>query len=185
MKKIKVLIADDHSVVRDGLCLLLAEAEDMEVVAQAEDGAKAVAQTKKHQPDVVLMDLSMPVMDGMEATRQIRLNTPSCKVLVLSSYSEDKLVERSIENGATGFLLKQSAARELLSGIREATKGRAVFSSSIAKRLANLKRRFPVTQREQKASNHLTKREHEVLQLISQGVPNKQIADVLRISIKT
>jgi DNA-binding NarL/FixJ family response regulator len=183
--KIKVLIADDHTVVRQGLRLLVETAGDMEVVGEADNGAKAVEEVKALRPNVVVMDLSMPHMDGMEATRQIRSKTPASKVLVLSSYSGDEMVARSIENGATGYVIKQSAANDLLKGIREVHKGRAFFSAPIANRLADLRRKFASTQQMQKRSTQLTPRELEVLHLISKGHPNKQVADILKISIKT
>jgi len=183
--KIKVLIADDHTVVRQGLRLLVEHAGDMEVVGEADNGAKAVEEAKALRPNVVVMDLSMPHMDGMEATRQIRSKTPASKVLVLSSYSGDDLVVRSIENGATGYVIKQSAANDLLKGIREVHQGRAFFSAPIANRLADLRRKFASTQQMQKRSTQLTPREWEVLHLISKGHPNKQVADLLKISIKT
>jgi len=183
--KIKVLIADDHTVVRQGLRLLVEHAGDMEVVGEADNGAKAVEDAKALRPNVVVMDLSMPQMDGMEATRQIRSKTPASKVLVLSSYSGDDVVARSIENGATGYVIKQSAANDLLKGIREVHHGRAFFSAPIAMRLADLRRKFASTQQMQKRSTQLTPREREVLFLISKGHPNKQVADLLKISIKT
>src|SRR5437762_1631438 len=119
MNRIRVLIADDHTVVRQGLRILLEGAGDMQVVGEAEDGLKAVEKTTSLHPDVVVMDLSMPFMDGIEAIREIRAKAPSIKVLVLSTYGGDELVAQSLENGATGFLIKQSAANELLKGIRE------------------------------------------------------------------
>src|SRR5205085_2889717 len=143
MSKIRVLIVDDHTIVRQGLRVLIEQAQDMEVVGEAEDGAKAVANTSKLRPDVVVMDLSMPFMNGLEATRQIRSQAPCTKVLVLSTFSGDDLVAQSIESGAKGFLLKQSAANDLLNGIRKAKQGISFFSSSVAKRLADFNSKFP------------------------------------------
>src|SRR5438045_2487656 len=124
MKTIKLLIVEDHAVVRKGLRILLETAADMEVIGEAEDGVEAVRKTRRFHPDVVLMDLSLPLLDGMGATRQIHYEAPSTKVLVLSSYSGEAMVTKSIENGATGYLFKQSAANDLLIGIREVSQNR-------------------------------------------------------------
>ena len=186
MATIRVLIAEDHVVVREGLRMLLMQEKDIEVIGEAEHGELAVALTEKLRPDVVVMDISLPIMNGIEATRQIRKRCPSSRVLVLSSYADDELVTRLIDSGATGFLHKQSAATELVHAIRETKQGKAVFSQSIATRLAKLKRdAFNSGSQTKRRKPHLSSRETEVLQLISRGDPNKQIADVLGISIKT
>jgi len=184
--KIRVLLADDHNVVREGLRLILESASDIEVVGEVENGRLAVQMAKKLQPDVVVMDVVMPTLNGVEATRQLLKETPNTKVLVLSSYSDDDRVQQLIEVGAIGYLVKQTAANDLLAAIREAYKGNAFFSPSISKRLleqcrealaggGTVKRKGP----------KLTSREAEVLQLIAEGYANKQIADELCISIKT
>src|SRR5262249_1588592 len=133
--KIRILLADDHTVVREGLKLLLNSADDMEVVGEVENGRQAVQMAKKLRPDVVVLDLVMPVLNGIEASRQIIREVPESKVLVLSSYSDDERVQQLIEEGATGYLVKQTAANDLLIAIREAKKGNAYFSPSISKRL--------------------------------------------------
>lgn len=186
MQKIKVLLVDDHNVVRQGLKALLAVEQDIEVVAEADTGRQAVNLAKKLMPDVVVMDIAMPLLNGLEATRQIIAQVPNAKVLVLSTYSDDDYVQQLTEAGAAGYLVKQTAAQDLLKAIREAYKGNAFFSPSIAKRLADRCREAfvsgqPVKQRTQT----LTSREAEVLQLIAEGQPNKQIASELSISIKT
>ena len=135
MKKIGVLLVDDHAVVRQGLRALLEAEGDMVVVGEAENGRQAVAQAKKTLPDVVVMDVAMPGMNGVEATRQIVRNVPSAKVLVLTSYGDDDYVAQLLEAGATGYLVKQTAAADLLKAIREVHEGNAFFSPSIAKRL--------------------------------------------------
>ena len=135
MKKIGVLLADDHAVVRQGLRALLEAEGDIAVVGEAENGRQAVAQAKKILPDVVVMDVAMPGMNGLEATRQIVRNIPSSKVLVLTSYGDDDYVAQLLEAGATGYLVKQTAAADLLKAIREVHHGNAFFSPSIAKRL--------------------------------------------------
>jgi DNA-binding NarL/FixJ family response regulator len=186
MRKIRVLLADDHTVVRQGLRALLAAEEDIEIVGEAENGRQALQLVKKMLPDVVVMDIAMPVLNGVEATRQITRYVPSVKVLVLSTYSNDEYVEQLTEAGAAGYLVKQTAANDLLKAIREAFKGNAFFSPAIAKRLRDQCRQTYVTGLPVKRrSDYLTTREAEVLQLIAEGRANKQIAAELCISIKT
>lgn len=186
MRRIKVLLADDHTVVRQGLRALLVAEEDIEIVGEAENGRQALQLVKKLLPDVVVMDIAMPVLNGVEATRQITRYVPSVKVLVLSTYSNDEYVEQLTEAGAAGYLVKQTAANDLLKAIREAFKGNAFFSPAIAKRLRDQCRQTYVSgQPVKRRSDYLTTREAEVLQLIAEGRANKQIAAELCISIKT
>src|SRR5438094_281597 len=186
MQKITVFLADDHTVVRQGLRALISAEEDMEIVGEAENGRQAVQLVKKHVPDVVVMDIAMPVLNGLEATRQIVRTVPSTKVLVLSSYCDDEYVQQLTEAGAAGYLIKQTAANDLLKAIREAHRGNAYFSPSIAKRLRDQCREaFVSGQTTRRRTDHLTTREAEVLQLIAEGRANKQIAAELCISIKT
>ena len=186
MQKIKVLLADDHTVVRQGLRALLLAEEDIEIVGEAENGRQTVQLVRKLAPDVAVVDIAMPVLNGLEATRQITRSTPSTKVLILSSYSDDEYVQQLTEAGAAGYLVKQTAANDLLKGIREASKGNAFFSPSIAKRLRDQCREaFASGQAPRKRTDYLTTREAEVLQLIAEGRANKQIAAELCISIKT
>src|SRR6266436_4409404 len=185
MKKIGVLLVDDHTVVRQGLRALLKAEEDIEVVGEAENGRQAVMLAKKHPPDVVVMDVAMPLMNGLEATRQILKSTPNTKVLVLTSYGDDECVEQLMRAGAAGYLIKQTAANDLLKAIREVYRGNAFFSPSIAKRLRDQSRESFTTGPPARKSGELTSREAEVLQLIAEGLSNKQIAAKLGISIKT
>jgi len=186
MQKIRVLLADDHTVVRQGLRALLAAEEDIEIVGEAENGRQAIQLVKKLLPDVAVIDIAMPVLNGLEATRQITRSVPATKVLILSSYSDDEYVQQLTEAGAAGYLVKQTAANELIKAIREAQRGNAYFSPAIAKRLRDQCREAFVTgQPGQKRSDYLTTREAEVLQLIAEGRANKQIAAELCISIKT
>src|SRR6059058_5777466 len=135
MQKITVLLADDHTVVRQGLRALLAAEEDIEIVGEADNGRQAIQLVKKLLPDVVVMDIAMPVLNGLEATRQITRAVPTTKILVLSSYSDDEYVQKLTEAGAAGYLVKQTAATELIKAIREAYRGNAYFSPAIARRL--------------------------------------------------
>jgi DNA-binding NarL/FixJ family response regulator len=186
MDKITVVLADDHTVVRQGLRILLSAEPDMLIVGEAENGRQAVDMTKKLLPDVVVMDIAMPVLNGLEATRQITRSVPATKVLVLSSYSEEAYVQQLTEAGAAGYLLKQTAAVDLLKAIREAQKGNAYFSPLIAKRLRDQCREVLGGEGAPKRrEDYLTTREAEVLQLIAEGHANKQIAAELCISIKT
>src|SRR5437870_2536551 len=186
MEKIRVLLADDHTVVRQGLRALLAAEDDIEIVGEAENGRQAIQMVKKLLPDVVVMDIAMPVLNGLEATRQITRTVPSTKVLILSSYSDDEYVSQLTEAGAAGYLIKQTAANELLKAIREAQRGNAYFSPSIAKRLRDQCREaFVSGPSARRRPDYLTTREAEVLQLIAEGRANKQIAAELSISIKT
>lgn len=186
MHKIRVLLADDHTVVRQGLRALLVAEEDIDIVAEAENGRQAVELAKKFTPDVAVMDIAMPVLNGLEATRQITRANSSTKVLILSSYSDDEYVEQLTEAGAAGYLVKQTAANDLLKAIREAHKGNAFFSPAIAKRLRDQCRQaFVSGQPVKRRADYLTTREAEVLQLIAEGRANKQIASELCISIKT
>ncbi|HXF09847.1 MAG TPA: response regulator transcription factor [Desulfuromonadaceae bacterium] len=186
MEKIRVLLADDHTVVRQGLKALLEAEMDIAVIGEANTGREAVQLTKKLLPEVVVMDIAMPNLNGLEATRQIAKEVPNTKLLVLSSYNDDEYVHQVTEAGAMGYLLKQTAATDLIKAVREARKGNAFFSPAISRRLVERYREaflngVPVKKR----NDLLTSRESEVLQLIAEGKPNKQIAAELCISIKT
>ena len=186
MKKIGVLLVDDHTVVRQGLRALLNSEEDIEVLGEAENGRQAVMAARKTPPDIVVMDVAMPLLNGLEATRQILKAVPTAKVLVLTSYGDDECVEQLMHAGASGYLIKQTAANELLKAIREVQRGNAFFSPAIAKRLRDQCREvFTSGGRPARKATELTSREAEVLQLIAEGFSNKQIAGELTISIKT
>src|SRR5438045_7119993 len=133
MNKTSVLLVDDHTVVRQGLRALLKSEEDIEVIGEAENGRQAVQCVKKSLPDVVVMDVAMPLLNGLEATRQILKSVPSTRVLVLTSYGDDECVQQLMQAGASGYLIKQTAANDLLKAIREVQRGNACFSHSISK----------------------------------------------------
>jgi DNA-binding NarL/FixJ family response regulator len=186
MARITVLLADDHTIVRKGLRALVESEEDIEVVGEAETGRDAVSLAHELLPNVVVMDLAMPLLNGMEATRQITRELPSTRVLVLSSHADEEYVQRLTEAGAIGYLVKQSVAEELLTAIREASKGKAFFSPVISKRLLDRSRQsFLNGQTAKGTADRLTPRETEVLQMIAEGNANKTIAAALCISIKT
>jgi DNA-binding NarL/FixJ family response regulator len=181
-KRITVLLAEDHTVVRQGLRLILNTAEDIQVVGEAENGRQAVTLVKSLKPDVALLDIAMPLLNGLEAAKQLRQDVPNTKVLILSSYDDDRFIEQSVEGGAIGYLLKQSAANDLIKAIQEVNKGRTFYSPAIQKRLNS---RVPGRNGRHKTLDKLSRREAEVLQLIAEGFANKQIADELKISVKT
>ena len=184
MKRITVLLAEDHLIVREGFRSLLKSESDIEVVGEAQTGRQAVALAKKLRPDLVVMDIAMPLLNGLEATRQIRQAIPGAKVLMLSAHSDDAYVEQAIAFGAVGFLLKQTSSHDLSRAIREVQNGNKFFSPSITKRLHDQK--LPASGKPlRKRVARLTSRELEVLQLIAEGEPNKQVAGELDISIKT
>jgi len=186
MKKITVLLAEDHMVVREGFRKMLDLEADLEVVGEAQDGRQAVALAKKLRPAVVLMDIAMPLLNGLEATRQILKTIPGTKVLMLSAHSDDAYVQNATESGAVGFLLKQTSAHDVCRAIREVQQGKTFFSPSIAKHFNRLNPQLPshAGKLNSKAAQ-LTSREMEVLQLIAEGKANKETASELGIGIKT
>ena len=186
MKKIRVLLVEDHAVVREGLRSLLTTEDDIEVVGEAWNGRKAVEVSKKTLPDVVVMDIAMPLLNGVESTRQILSLVPATRVLILSAHNDDEYVERVMAAGAAGYLLKQSAASILVKAIREAHRGHTFFSPSISRRLNEIHEKTMDRGRSpRKGRVRLTSRETEVLQLIAEGLANKETAAQLGISIKT
>ena len=186
LKRITVLLAEDHSIVREGLRTLLQAEADLEVVGEAASGRQAVEMVGKHRPAVVVMDIAMPLLNGLEATRQILKAAPATRILILSAHSDDAYVEQVIALGAAGYLIKQTAANVLPQAIREVQKGNRFFSPSISKRLDQYERKS--SGREgllKKRSASLTSREAEVLQLIAEGKANKETASELGIGVKT
>jgi len=185
-KKISVLVADDHIVVREGLCSLLNADENFRVVGETRTGREAVELTLALRPDVVLMDIAMPVLNGLEATKQILATDPAAKVLILSAYSDDEYVMRTTAAGAVGFLEKQTSAAILTKAIHEVAKGNTFFSPTIARHL-HISQNKPLDRHGLPKANaaHLTPRESEVLQLVAEGMANRQIGADLGISVKT
>jgi DNA-binding NarL/FixJ family response regulator len=186
MERITVLLVDDHMIVREGIRALLEAEGDIEVVGEAQTGRQAVQLTKRLRPDVVVMDIGMPLLNGLEATRQILKALRATRVLILSAHSDDEYIRQAVILGAAGYLIKETSANLLSEAIREIEKGNTFFSPSIASRLQCLSLESPeecVGLRRKKAG--LSSREVEVLQLVAEGKANKQVARELGISIKT
>src|SRR5436190_4809994 len=186
MSNINVLLVDDHNIVRQGLRALFVAEGDITIIAEAQTGREAVQLAIQHRPEVVVMDLAMPLLNGWEATRQILKAVPTTKVVVLSTYGDDEHIQQAIAAGAAAYLLKQTAAADLVKAIREVKKGNAYFSPAIAKRLREQTCQTATTSDPIKTpETELTPREAEVLQLIAEGFANKQIAGELGLSVKT
>lgn len=177
MDKIRLVIVDDHPVVRDGLRGMLESQPDFEVVGEASDGEAAVRITNKVKPEIVLMDLRMPEMDGVTALREIKASNPQVQVLVLTTYDSDADILPAIEAGASGYLLKDSSREELYTAIRATARGETVLAPAVAARLVG-RMRAP-------AEEQLSSRELEVLQLVAEGDSNSEIASRLHISQAT
>ena len=186
MKRITVLLAEDHMIVREGFRKMLEMEDDIEVAGEAQDGRQAVALAKKLHPDVVLMDIAMPLLNGLQATRQILKANPGIKVVMLSAHSDDAYITNATESGAVGFLLKQTSAHDVCRAIREVQMGKTFFSPSISRRQDRIHPLSPDRNGGlSKKAVQLTSREMEVLQLIAEGKANKEAAADLGIGIKT
>ena len=186
MKKITVLLAEDHTIVREGFRKMLEIEDDLQVVGEAEDGRQAVVMVRKLRPAVVLMDIAMPRLNGLEATRQVLKAVPATKVLILSAHSDDAYITDAANSGAVGFLLKQTSSHVVCEAIREVQKGNTFFSPGVARRLNKLEGKSPGgAGRPRPRIARLSSREVEVLQLIAEGKANKETAAELGISIKT
>jgi two-component system response regulator NreC len=184
VNKIRVLLADDHTILRDGIRALLEDQSDMEVIGEAEDGQATVKMVAKLKPDVVVMDIAMPLLNGLEATRQIQRDYPQVKVLILTMHENEEYIRQVLAAGALGYVLKDAAARDLLGAIRTVNQGEAVLSPAITRLVIEDYLRWGDI-RPEDTSNGLTLREREVLQLIAEGYTNKEIAEILNLSVKT
>lgn len=186
MRKIKVLLVDDHTLFRAGLRSLLEFEDDIHVVGEAENGRLAVELAKMLHPEIVVMDIAMPMLNGLEATRQILHDMPDTKILILSGYSNDNYIDKVIDAGASGYLVKQSLPSAMIRAIREISNDKKVYSPSIS---SHVRERYNGRTADGKPAKiqglDLTSREKEVLQLVAEGMATKNIADELGISVKT
>ena len=185
MGKIKILIADDHAVVREGTRQILEREPDLKVVAEAGDGEEAVRLASSSKPDVAIIDIAMPKVDGIEATRQIKALYPTIAVLILTAYDDDQFVFSFLEAGAAGYLLKSVRGRELVDAVRAIYAGESVLHPAIARKVLNRFVPAPGKPRRQEPSDVLSKRETEVLRLASRGLSNQDIANELCLSLRT
>jgi DNA-binding NarL/FixJ family response regulator len=185
MAKIRVLVTDDHAMVRDGICALLALTGDIEAVGIATNGREALEMVRELTPDVVLMDIAMPIMDGVEATRRIHKEFPKAKVLALTQYDDKVYVFPVIEAGASGFISKTAASSELVAGIRSVHRGDSFLSPSVARFLVEDYQQIASMKGSQDPYEQLTNREREVLKLVAEGHTTQEIAAMLVLSPKT
>lgn len=183
--KIKIIVADDHTVFREGTRKILEEEPDMEVIAEAYDGEEAVRLATELKPDIVLMDIAMPKLDGIDATRQIKHACPDVNVLILSAHDDDQFVFKLLQAGAAGYLLKTVHTQELISGVRAVHQGESVLHPTIARKVLS---RIAMTSGKSPSaliSGDLTEREIGLLKLMTRGLTNKEIAGELGLSIRT
>lgn len=180
---IRVAIADDHAILREGVKLLLEADPDIEVIGQASNGLEAVRVAAEQKPDVMLMDIQMPGVDGIEATERVRRQAPTTKVLVLSQIDNEEYLVRVLQAGAMGYVLKQNASEELVAAVHTVQKGHVYMTPSMASRFVQMY--FRKEEEKKDRSKQLTPREQDVLKGIADGLTNRQIADELNVSIKT
>lgn len=185
MFKIHVLIADDHSLVREGIAAFLRLCDDIEVVGEVSDGLEAIELTRKISPDVVLMDISMPSLGGLEATLEIRKTNPDTKIIVLTQYDDREYISRFLKAGVSGYLLKRAVGSELVSAIRAVSRGETYLFSSIASEVVSGYLGKDKKRAKEDLYERLTDREKQVLKLVAEGCTNKEIANLLKISVKT
>jgi NarL family two-component system response regulator LiaR len=185
LETIRILIADDHAFVREGTRRILEQEPDLEVVAEAGDGEEAVKLACDLKPDVALVDVAMPRIDGIEATRRIKTQCPAVAVLVLSAYDDDQFIFGLLEAGAAGYLLKSVRGQEIVDAIRAVHAGESVLHPSVARKVLNRFAGVSGKPRERKSLDLLTEREMEVLKMVTKGLSNKDIAEGLCLSVRT
>jgi DNA-binding NarL/FixJ family response regulator len=185
VKPIKVLIAEDHTIVRQGLARLLSDQPGLEVIGQAVNGRDAVEMAEKLNPDIIIMDIAMPKMNGIEASKRIRKLLPKTKILILSMYSHEHYIHELLEAGVSGYLLKDSSGRDIIKAIDEAMKDKTFLSPAISRRVAESTLSPHKSTSREERFKLLSNREREVFQLIAEGHPTRNIADMLCVSLST
>jgi two-component system, NarL family, response regulator NreC len=178
---LKIIVVDDHKIVRDGLCSLIDGLSCYTIVGQAENGRQAIDMARRHKPDIIIMDISMPEMNGIDATNLIMEEMPSCKIIILSMHSDKRFISGALQVGASGFLLKECAFQELQLALETVRIGKIYLSPEIAGTVVHDYRRRLLSEANEE---HLTTKEREVLQLIAEGYSTKEIADKLFVSVK-
>jgi DNA-binding NarL/FixJ family response regulator len=185
VKPIRILLADDHTVVRKGLRLLLESQQEFQVIADAANGREAVAMADEHRPDVVVMDVAMPTLNGIEAARQITARLPQTAVVFLSMHADESYVLKALKVGARAYLLKDSAEQDLINAVKAVSKGKGFFSPAISKMLVEDYMREMQERKLEDSYELLTTREREILQLLAEGKNNKDVAGILNLSLYT
>jgi len=185
LKKIKILIADDHAFVRESTRHILEQESDLEVIGEAGDGEETVRLATTFKPDVAIIDIAMPKLDGIEATKQIKTLCPGISVLILSAYDDDQFVFSLLEAGAAGYLLKSVRGQEIVDAVRAVYSGESVLHPAVARKVLNRFARPSAEVEAKKSSELLSEREMEVLKLVTKGLSNKDIADKLCLSVRT
>lgn len=194
MDTIKVILADDHVIVRNGIKILLESEGEVEVIAEASNGQEAIEKVKQYRPDILISDIKMPVMNGLEATAELKKISPETKTLILSMHDDEEYIIKSVESGASGYLLKDTTKEEFVKALKSVLDGHKYFSGDISDVLVNgyLNKASGVPRSSQsgndtlvKTDYHITKREKQILQLVYEGRSNKEIADELQKSIRT
>jgi DNA-binding NarL/FixJ family response regulator len=185
MQKHTILLADDHSILREGLRSLLSNTPDLEIIGEAEDGKDTIEKARQLQPQLVLMDLSMPVINGTDAIRVIKQRSPEIKIIVLTVHKSEEYVRATLDAGADGYVLKDDTSNDLLTSIKNVQKGNIYLSPGICDKVINGYLNHPDKVSSVRSWDQLTLREREVLKLIAEGSKNREIADCLSVSIKT
>jgi DNA-binding NarL/FixJ family response regulator len=183
--KKKVLIADDHALVREGISAFLKLSDDFEVIAEASDGIEAIEKTAKYHPDIIIMDINMPKLGGLEATIEIKKMQPDAKVLVLTQYEDKEYISRFLKAGVSGYLLKKAVGSDLITGLKAISRGELYLYSSIATEVVTRYLHGGVGSDMEDPYEKLSDREKQVLKLIAEGYTHKEMADMLHISAKT
>jgi len=184
-KPINILLADDHTIVRQGLARLLEDQTDLRVVGEASDGRMAFEKATALKPDIVIMDIAMPLMNGIEAAKRIRKDLPETKILILSMYSHEHYIHQLLETGISGYLLKDSSGRDIISAIKAAMKGETFLSPSISKKVVESYLSPRKSSSMEERYKQLSNREREVFQLIAEGHSTKRIGEMLYVSVST